>query len=378
MVGSNRVRVTWLTEDDAPATVDYGSKQGNYGESSTGSSSSYTFSALYTSGNIHEAVIGPLDPDTVYYYTCSGNPTREFSFKTPPASLPITFAVVGDLGQTGWTNSTLNHISQSNYDMLLLPGDLSYADLDQPQWDSYARLVEPLASSRPWMVTEGNHEIETIPLIESTPFKPYNARYHMPHEESASPSNLFYSFDTAGGAIHVLMLGSYTDFDTGSDQFQWLQADLAKLDRSKTSWLFALIHAPWYNSNKAHQGDGEDMREAIEEILYAARVDAVFAGHVHAYERFNRVYDNNEDQCAPVHITIGDGGNREGLASKYIKPQPSISLFREASFGHGQLYVVNNTHSLWSWHRNDDDEAVVVDSVWITSLLSNPACQKKM
>lgn len=28
------------------------------------------------------------------------------------------------------------------------------------------------------------------------------------------------------------------------------------------------------------------MRKSMEEMLYNARVDAVFAGHVHAYERF--------------------------------------------------------------------------------------------
>ncbi|PKA53697.1 Purple acid phosphatase 22 [Apostasia shenzhenica] len=64
---------------------------------------------------------------------------------------------------------------------------------------------------------------------------------------------------------------------------QWLQADLAKVDRSRIPWLFVLIHAPWYNMNEAHQGEGEDMRKAMEEVLYAARVDAIFAGHVHAY-----------------------------------------------------------------------------------------------
>ncbi|PKU74778.1 putative purple acid phosphatase 20 [Dendrobium catenatum] len=45
----------------------------------------FHFSALYTSGKIHEAVIGSLDPYSVYYYRCSGNPAQEFSFKTPPA-----------------------------------------------------------------------------------------------------------------------------------------------------------------------------------------------------------------------------------------------------------------------------------------------------
>lgn len=27
-----------------------------------------------------------------------------------------------------------------------------------------------------------------------------------------------------------------------------------------------------------------------------------------------RVYNNKADPCGPIHITIGDGGNREGLA----------------------------------------------------------------
>ena len=46
-----------------------------------------------------------------------------------------------------------------------------------------------------------------------------------------------------------------------------------------------LFHVPWYNSNKAHQGAGDDMMAAMEPLLYAASVDLVIAGHVHAYER---------------------------------------------------------------------------------------------
>lgn len=76
-----------------------------------------------------------------------------------------------------------------------------------------------------------------------------------------------------------------------------------------------------------------------------------------------------------MHITIGDGGNREGLASKYAIPKPMTSLFREASFGHGQLEVVNASHARWSWHRNDNDESAVADSTWITSLSSDPSCK---
>uniref|UniRef100_A0A0D3HIB6 Purple acid phosphatase n=1 Tax=Oryza barthii TaxID=65489 RepID=A0A0D3HIB6_9ORYZ len=249
-VGSDKMRVTWITGGDAPATLEYGTTSGQYPFSATGSTNTYSY-VLYHSGNIHDVVIGPLQPSTTYFYRCSNDTSRELSFRTPPASLPFKFV------------STLRHIGGDDYDMLLLPGDLSYADLYQPRWDTYGRLVEPLASARPWM-----------------------------------------------------------------------------------------------------------------ELLRGARVDAVFAGHVHAYERFARVYGGKEDPCGAVHVTIGDGGNREGLAGSYVDPQPAASAFREASFGHGRLEVVNATHALWTWHRNDDDEAVVADQAWITSLASNPACNK--
>ncbi|KAJ3703568.1 hypothetical protein LUZ61_007273 [Rhynchospora tenuis] len=372
IVGTNNMRVSWITKSKAPASVEYGTSPGKYSSSANGNTTSYSY-LLYKSGQIHDVVIGPLDPDTVYYYRCSGSSSKEFSFKTPPSNLPVKFVVVGDLGQTGWTQTTLDHIGAMPYDMLLLPGDLSYADYIQSRWDSFGRLVEPLASARPWMVTQGNHEVEKIPLIHPKSFVAYNSRWPMPFSLSSSPSNLFYSFDVAS-SVHVIMLGSYADYGTDSDQYKWLQSDLAKVDRNKTPWLIALIHAPWYNTNEAHQNEGEDMRKAIEPLLYEARVDVVFAGHVHAYERFTHVYNQKADPCGPVHITIGDGGNREGLATNYQSPQPAISLFREASFGHGRFDVVNATHALWTWHRNDDDVAVVTDQVWITSLSSVPTC----
>lgn len=64
-----------------------------------------------------------------------------------------------------------------------------------------------------------------------------------------------------------------------------LQEDLSKVDRRKTPWLIASFHVPWYNSNYAHQGEGDEMMATMEPLLYAAGVDIILAGHVHAYER---------------------------------------------------------------------------------------------
>ncbi|XP_054782629.1 purple acid phosphatase 22-like [Prosopis cineraria] len=371
LAGKDHMRVSWITEDEhVQSIVEYGTEAGKYSAKATGEQTRYRY-FLYRSGTIHHVRIGPLRPSTAYFYRCGGS-GPEFSFKMPPAKLPIEFVVVGDLGQTRWTRSTLEHAESKDYDVFLLPGDLSYADTLQSLWDSFGRLVEPSASRRPWMVTNGNHEIESIPIIFPDRFKAYNARWLMPHHESASSSNLYYSFEVA--STHVIMLGSYTDFHGGSDQYEWLRSDLARIDRRNTPWVIVLVHAPWYNTNEAHQGEGETMRRAMEELLYNARVDLVFSGHVHAYERFSRIYDDRADSCGPMYVTIGDGGNREGLALKFKNPGSPLSVFRESSFGHGRLIIVNETHASWAWHRNNDADAVVADHVWISSLRSTKAC----
>lgn len=145
-------------------------------------------------------------------------------------------------------------------------------------------------------------------------------------------------------------------------QYKWLLAALRRVDRNVTPWLIVLMHTPLYNSNSDHYYEGEPMRVIFEQFLVEYKVDVVFAGHVHAYERtvstrspclqqhssvtfhFNYAamfnswlcpfvllqhpvsnvqYDIVNGQCnplvaesSPVYIVIGDGGNIEGLSAE--------------------------------------------------------------
>ncbi|MFS8005916.1 putative 3-phytase [Helianthus anomalus] len=45
--------------------------------------------------------------------------------------------------------------------------------------------------------------------------------------------------------------------------------------------------------------------------------------------------------------------------------QPEYSAYRESSFGHGILEVKNETHALWTWHRNQDMYNVAGDQIFI-------------
>ncbi|XP_075650624.1 purple acid phosphatase 15 [Castanea sativa] len=390
----------------------------------------YPFEGLqnYTSGIIHHVRLTGLNPNTLYYYRC-GDPSRQAwskvdSFKTMPVSGPRNYpdriAVVGDLGLTYNTTTTISHLISNKPDLVLLVGDVTYANLYltngtgsdcyscsfpqspihetyQPRWDYWGRFMQNIVSKVPIMVVEGNHEIEE--QARGQTFAAYSSRFAFPSEESGSSSKFYYSFDAGG--IHFIMLGAYIAYNKSGDQYKWLERDLANVDRSKTPWLVATWHPPWYSSYKAHYREVECMRVAMEELLYSYGVDIVFNGHVHAYERSNRVYNYTLDPCGPVYITVGDGGNREKMAINYADApgqcpepsttpdkymggfcatnftsgpaagkfcwdqQPEYSALRESSFGHGILEVKNETWALWTWYRNQDSYSKVGDQIYI-------------
>ncbi|KAK1294101.1 Purple acid phosphatase 15 [Acorus calamus] len=379
----------------------------------------YPFEGLqnYTSGIIHHVRLTGLKPGKLYYYQCGDPSIPAMSdihfFRTMPISSPGRYpsriAVVGDLGLTYNSTSTVDHIRRNKPDLLLMVGDVTYANLYltngtgsdcyscsfsqtpihetyQPRWDYWGRFMEPLVSEIPIMVIEGNHELEL--QVDNITFASYSSRFAFPAEESRSYSTFYYSFNAGG--IHFIMLGAYISYDKSSDQYKWLERDLANVDRSVTPWLVATWHPPWYSTYKAHYREAECMRVAMEDLLYSYGVDLIFNGHVHAYERSNRVYNYSLDPCGPVYITVGDGGNREKMAISHADDpgecpdplttpdeiiggfcafnfttgpatgnfcwdrQPDYSAYRESSFGHGILEVVNETHALWTWHRNQD------------------------
>ncbi|KAL3812376.1 hypothetical protein ACJIZ3_013644 [Penstemon smallii] len=398
--------VSWVTGDAQiglnvtpidPLTVGseewYGKESGNYTEKRNGISLVYSqlypFEGLwnYTSGIIHHVRIDGLEPQTKYFYKCGDSSlaemSEEFVFETLPlpgsGKYPARIAVVGDLGLTSNSSTTIDHVIVNDPSMILMVGDLTYAnqyfttggkgvscyscefpnsptrETYQPQWDGWGRFMQPLTSRIPMMVIEGNHEIE--PQVANTTFL-----------------NLCYSFDAGG--VHFIMLGAYVDYNQNGNQFAWLQRDLEKVDRDKTPWLVASWHPPWYNSYSSH-------------YQFCINIEWILSFWVHAYERMNRVYNYTLDSCGPVYITVGDGGNIEkvdvyhadepgkcpssgdnipefggvchmkfsfGLAKgKFCwDTQPEWSAYRESSFGHGILEVMNSTDALWTWHRNQD------------------------
>ncbi|XXG81384.1 hypothetical protein AAC387_Pa09g2034 [Persea americana] len=379
------VIVSWVTPSEPGSNIIQYGKVRNKTEFEAHCNDVITYKFYnYTSGFIHHCTIHNLQYNTRYFYQLgSGEVTRQFHFKTPPEvgpDAPYTFGVMGDLGQTYNSNETVEHyVSKGRGQAVLFAGDLSYADHypfnDQRRWDTWGRFLERSTAYQSWIWAAGNHELDYLPeVLETTPFKPYTTRYHVPYEASGSTSPLWYSIKRA--SAYIIVLSSYSSYGKYTPQYNWLKQELPKVNRSETPWLIVLLHSPWYNSYNYHYMEGETMRVMFEPWFVQNKVDIVFAGHVHGYERSERVsnieYSIVNGKCtpvsnpsAPVYITIGDGGNIEGRANNFTEPQPDYSAYREASFGHAIFDIKNRTHAHFAWYRNLGKVAEVGDSLWL-------------
>ena len=195
--------ISWASGSETDQAVNWGETSGSLGSSAVANTTSYTFSGGYTSPFLHHAQIGGLKPGTKYYYTvgsadeCGVSSEMSFTSNPGPGAAPYVFGLLGDPGQTSNSADTFQHIQAGEVQAVMLVGDLSYAgkwtvaaavamksltyqsgicaivtqrdhyvmiglhaDGDQPRWDSWGNLVQPLSSSMAINTQLGNHEIE--------------------------------------------------------------------------------------------------------------------------------------------------------------------------------------------------------------------------
>lgn len=125
------------------------------------------------------------------------------------------------------------------------------------------------------------------------------------------PRMLNFSFDYGDAHWVVLDSNLYTDW-SNPEVREWLEKDLAS---TKRNWKFVVYHHSAFHTNRKHQ-DGVRMR-LISDLLEKYKVDVVFTGHVHTYERTH-----------PIKFTLRRGENQEALLDEFGRPTGDIVIDR--------------------------------------------------
>ncbi|KAJ0402964.1 hypothetical protein P43SY_009221 [Pythium insidiosum] len=361
---------------------------------------------------------------------------RLFSFRHPPSPSPATsqpqsFFVFGDLGEgvleplprserkqrqfemtefrsrpRSWSPQTVMRRIQQDVDedhdgryvAVVHIGDLAYAKGRTYLWDQFGAVIEPVASKLAYMIGVGNHEYDYTlggqghdlsgdGVGDTNGCHPRGSNYGNDSKGECGvptakrfrmPANgngvFWYSFSL--GLSHHIVLSSEHDCDQDSPMRRWLESELAQnVDRSRTPWLFVHLHRPLYCSEKyaSDLNVSRLLRQCLEDVLLEHRVDAVFAGHYHAYERtcpvakeVCRLDAATGRSLAPVHFMIGSGGAElDDIDYVLDKKTTAWSANHQQDYGYGRLHVHNKTHVHFEFVRARD--RVVSDNTWIVS-----------
>ncbi len=97
---------------------------------------------------------------------------------------------------------------------------------------------------------------------------------------SAYPRMNHFSYDYGNAHWLVIDADNYVDW-TNKELLDWVKQDLKSA--SNATWRFVMYHQPGFNSSREHF-EQQQMR-LLAPIFEEGKVDVVFTGHVHNYQR---------------------------------------------------------------------------------------------
>ena len=209
---------------------------------------------------------------------------REAPPPLPNVTGSLKMVVIGDNGtgsreQSEVAEQMASFRQQFRYDLVLMVGDNFYgvqrpSDLAQ----KFARPYKPLLDAGViFQAALGNHDDESS-TINYPPLNMHGRRY--------------YTFSRPG--IRFLVLDTNV---LDEPQLQWADA---VLQQATEPWRIAVFHHPLYGNARRH-GANVDLRLLLEPLLLKHRVQVVFSGHDHVYERL-------KPQKGIHYFVTGSGG----------------------------------------------------------------------
>ncbi|NKF23360.1 purple acid phosphatase family protein [Solimonas marina] len=305
--------VTWFTDgsDDPGTVIEYGPVEDGMSDCEIAQTAmpnrvEGSTKAVYDVDALtHSATISGLDEGkAVRYRVGSDAGWSDVRVLQPQPRDTFRFAHFGDHATSDASRAVLAGVQARAPDFVVIAGDLSYANGEQPVWDTYFDMLDPVASRLPVMTCPGNHE------NKDGDGDGYRSRVSQPGQGT------YYSFDH--GRVHFCFStgGSLLTGVAGAPdllaELAWLETDLAAAALRRANGeidfiVFVQHYTIWTDS------DGRDPANFTlvlleEHLLVNYGVDLLAVGHDHIYERSQPMAYGQPLAGGYVQITQGGGG----------------------------------------------------------------------
>ncbi|HMO38281.1 MAG TPA: metallophosphoesterase [Saprospiraceae bacterium] len=295
--------VLWETAENATTRVDFGEARRSVNRAVLDRRATLPGTRL-----MHEVFLDSLKAETNYFWqvtsiTEKGDTLRSevYSFKTAVQdSSAYMFALIGDTQRNSSTPWAWGKIAglvwQKRPNFVIHVGDLVDQGLKKTDWtEHFFPFGHPLMSRVPVYPVLGNHENDS-PLY---------------YQYIVAPQPEYYYTFTYGNA-QFFMLDSNRDLDDDSEQYKWLEWELAK---SNATWKIVAHHHPPYSSDNDDYGDsfreisdlGDEKVRNLIPLYERYGVDFCLFGHTHLYERTWPMLENRINMKEGV-VYINSGG----------------------------------------------------------------------
>jgi len=266
----------------------------------------------------HEVTLVDLEPDTVYGYSVKSIAEESFdsTFQTAPnSSRSFRFVVYGDSRTSPDDHkAVIKAIINNHPELVLHTGDLvAVGEKEESYRPEFFEPAYDLMHHTPMFPILGNHEYW------------YSGRSWFSSFFSLPNNEQWFAFSY--GTVRFIGLDSNVSFYPGSPQYRWLEAEITSEPYQQSTWRIVYFHHPPFTASR--YSDDPEINQYLVPLFETGRVDMVFSGHAHAYER----YAHHGIQ----YIVTGGGGTH--LVPLSTDTKPPLRLVGESVLHHCVLDV---------------------------------------
>ena len=276
---------------------------------------------------LYKVELNCLATNQKYFYkvVTDADSSESYFYTAPEKGTPFIFVAIGDSRSNHDVFSAIaEDVNKLSPRLVINMGDLVRKGKNFDEWNPhFFNPAKEVINHIPHISTLGDHET-------AGGYDGYNFFYYF--RNGVNTDKLWFSYDY--GDVHFISL-DYRG-ESNEEMIEWFKNDVKQSD---AKWKIVYLHRPMYNlgGHRSHWGS------TIWAKLYREnKIDIVFAGHSHIYERFYPMRPStNKDTWPVTFITTGGAGAGlyDAVKNECVAVSKSVNHYNIISVSNNMLQL---------------------------------------